>query len=473
MTNFDVRTAILIVGLLYLLLPSITWLVLARQRTLQVALWCGGGLMVGIGMILIGLSGSTSDWITFGLTNTLILLSHFARIQSLRLDLGIPWRTLSIVLAIVAISLVKLGIALGVQNAPARAQFSSLVGAVCTIYIAMLAWRIGRNEKSPSAKWIAIVYALVGLAFIVRLDSLLTNNSDGDVLTDGYSSVFLTLTLLLSSVVGHFGYVGLALDRSSRRELQAATDQARNDERHHLSATIAQLDRQRSMGQMSASLGHELNQPLTAILTNAQVAKRSLQAGLIDASKHMELLDKVIHSTQRASQIIERIRGYIRPSATQNIPVSLNLIVQEVMALVADDAKIHGVTIKLPPSKTPVWVTADPIQLSQIVLNVFRNAIEALVQSTRREILVTCDTGNGRTVLRIRDTGAGLTPEAMTQAGTPFFTTKPTGLGLGLSISRTIAEQHGGTLTLYNAPIENGGGTIVEIDLPSMPAVNS
>jgi len=472
-TSFDVRTAFLIVGLLYLLLPSITWLVLASQRSLQVALWCGGGLMVGIGMILVGLRGSAPAWMTVGLANTLILLSHFARIQSLRLDLGIPWRTRSMVLAIVAVNLVMLLIALGLHNAPLRSLFSSLVGTVCTVYVAVLAWRIGHQEQSPSARWIAIVYALVGLAFVIRLDLLLTRNGTGNVLTEGASSIFMTLTLLLSSVGGHFGYVGLALDRSTRRELQAAADQARNEERNHLSATIAQLDRQRSMGQMSASLGHELNQPLTAILTNAQVAKRSLQAGMLDASKHAELLDKVIHNTQRASQIIERIRGYIRPSATQNIPVSLNLIVQEVISLVTDDAQANGVIIKLSPSIPPVWVTGDPLQLSQIVLNVFRNAIEALMQSPLREIQVTCRTASGRTVLHIRDTGPGLTPEAVAKVGTPFFTTKPAGLGLGLSISRTIAEQHGGTLTIVNVPVEDGGGTTVELDLPSLPALNS
>jgi len=110
--------------------------------------------------------------------------------------------------------------------------------------------------------------------------------------------------------------------------------------------------------------------------------------------------------------------------------------------------------------------------LSQIVLNAFRNAIEALKQTTQREIQVSCRYSNERVILSIRDTGPGLTPEALDQAGTPFFTTKSTGLGMGISISRSIALQHGGTLKLTNADAQDGGGAIVELNLPALLEVN-
>jgi C4-dicarboxylate-specific signal transduction histidine kinase len=266
-------------------------------------------------------------------------------------------------------------------------------------------------------------------------------------------------------VIGHFGYVGLALDRAMRREPKSTTDRVREDERHSLRKQIAQLDRQRSLGELSASLGHELSQPLTAILTNAQVAKRGLTKGCLNALQHAEFLDKIVLNTQRASHIVERIRGFIRPSVARNVAVPLHQIVIEVAALVADEAHSRKVSVFLPSNAAPITVTGDPIQLSQIVLNVFRNAMEALLSVTPRVIQVTCHQAGGRAVLRIRDTGPGFALQTLVQVGTPFFTTKRTGLGLGLSISRSIAAQHGGTLTFSNDP---EGGAIIELNLPAL-----
>jgi len=269
--------------------------------------------------------------------------------------------------------------------------------------------------------------------------------------------MLLTLSVLLSAVVGHFGYVGLALDRSNRREILSAKEQARSEENLRLRAHIAQLDRQRSLDEMSAALGHELNQPLTAILSNAQVAKRGLALGRFQPSQLTDVLDKIIANTQRASQIIERTRGFIRPGTMRREPVDLVLVTSEVAALVDDEALSHKVTLYLPPAQSSLRVTADPIQLSQIILNVLRIAIQALDQVAQREIRVELVAEGARVLLRFRDSGPGFTPASLTRAGTPFFTTKADGLGMGLTISRSIAEQHGGTLTLANA---EGGGAV-------------
>lgn len=354
MITFDVRTAFLIIGLLYLLLPSITWVVLDGRRTPQVALWCGGGVLVGSGVTLVALRGDIPEWAALNLANTLIWVAHLARMQSLRLDLGVPWRIHYVIATVTAIALTSLGLDLGLHSVWLRAQFTSAVNATCTGYLALLAWRIWLEERSASAKWLAGVYALVGLAFLYRMYSLATSHSAiGDVLVEGNSAVFIAIALILSSAIGHFTYVGLALDRSIRRELNTTAEQIRNEERRSLSATIAQLDRQRSLGQMSASLAHELNQPLTATLVNAEVAKRSLQAGLLDTAKHTVFLEKIIHNTMRASQIIERIRSFIQPAAMKQESVNIAQIMQDVASMVANDSQSKGVVFKLPPFAPP------------------------------------------------------------------------------------------------------------------------
>lgn len=472
MTFFDVRTAFLILGLLYLLLPTISWIVLARQRSLQVALWCGGGLLVGTGTTLVGLHDSISEWAYITLATVMFRVSLLARIQSLRMDLGRPWRWRSMVLAEMAVFLTFIGIHYGLQDHVLRAQFNGSVMAGLLLHLAMLAWRIGRDEQSPSAKWISYVYGLVGTAMVFRVVSLTNGGNNVNILNEGFSAKLLVLSLLLSSVIGHFGYVGLALDRSMRRELKATADRVRDEENRRLGNQIAQLDRQRSLGELSASLGHEINQPLTAILTNAQVAKRGLQSGRFDTAQHMQFLDKIVHNTQRANQIIERIRDFIRPSITRSETVDLAMLVREVAKLVADEARTHKVYFVF-CDNAPVLVTGDSIQLSQIVLNAFRNAIEALKQQQKREIQVSCRYSDERAILRIRDTGPGLTPEVLDQVGTPFFTTKPNGLGMGISISRSIATQHGGILTLTNADATIGGGAVVELNLPALAEANA
>jgi C4-dicarboxylate-specific signal transduction histidine kinase len=183
---------------------------------------------------------------------------------------------------------------------------------------------------------------------------------------------------------------------------------------------------------------------------------------------HAELLERIVTNTKRASQIIDRIRSYIRPSVTLQVNADLHQIVMEVVALVADEACRCQVNIRVVPPQNPVKAMCDPLQISQIVLNVLRNSMDALMSVEHREIEVTYSVVSGWVTLHIRDTGPGIVTEILASVGTPFFTTKPTGLGLGISISRSIATQHGGKLTLRNADAHHGGGALVELALPAL-----
>jgi signal transduction histidine kinase len=469
MMAFDVRTAFMLVGLLYLLLPTVTWTLLTGWKSRQVSLWCSGGLLIGCSLLLVAMTGKFAEWATVSLAMLVYLISLFVYIQSLRLDLGIPWRKRWIAAAVIVIFLIFEWFHLGLQNFSLRVQFNFGVTAGLLLYLASLAWRIGREEQSLSAKWIACVYGLSAVTLLFRVFSVMGSDRVTNLLNEGLSSQLITLASLFSNVIGHFGYIGLALDRSMRRELKAAAELARDEEGRRLGKQIAHLDRQRAIGELAASLGHELNQPLTAILTNTQVAKRGIQSGRFDDTQLTEFLDKIVYNTWRARQIIERIRCFIRPSKSSSEPVNLNLIVFEVAELVVSEARSHNITFGFSPSIRVVQVSGDPIQLSQIVLNVFRNAIEALTLVQRREIHVSCICREGRAILSVCDTGPGIAPEAIGKVGKAFYTTKTNGLGLGLSISRSIASQYGGTLSITNANAEDGGGTRVELNLPALP----
>ena len=457
----------MIVGILYLFMPTFTWIVLAKQRTLQVTYWCLGGVLVGCGATLMALSGSVPGPMAFAVVATCWVSSHFLRVQSLRLDLGAPLRWQWMVPSAVTLIALVLGTRYGLGELVLSAQANSLIAALFYVYIAWLAYRISVNEHSRSAGWISWVYGLLGCSLFYRVYTLAISQPSPDVFLDKKETALIAITGLFSAVIGHFGYLGLALDRARRRELQAVANKVRDEERLRLGTQIAQLDRQRSVGELSASLGHELNQPLTAILTNAQVVQISLQKTPLDGQTIGLLTEKIIHNTKRAAQIIERIRAFIRPSVPSESKVDLNTLVHEVISLVADDLTSRQVTLHLHLASNALLVKSDFIHLSQVVLNLLRNAIDAVTTQTDGQITVTTARRYGKAVLWVRDNGIGLSAEAVAQAGEPFFTTKAQGLGVGLSISKSIAAQYDGTLTLINAPIGDRTGALAELKLPA------
>ena len=468
MMALDIRTAFVIIAWLYLTLPTFVWIVLAPQRKRAVRLWCGGGLLTGAGFLLVGLRGSIPDLASHETANLLLFVGTVSLIQALRLDLGIEWRRKHVVWAVLANFLAYLAIRHGVQDAGLRLRLFYVLYAVwigLIWHLAVLARRIAAVEKSDSARWIARVYFLVAAALVLRQWLVLSGSSKDPVLDAGLDMKIVSLMAVLASVVGHISYVGLMLDRSARRSIDAAAARARDDVNRRLGAQIAQLDRQRILGTMSASLGHELTQPLSAILLSAGSAQRGVLAGTVDAIKLTEFLDIIVDSTRRASNIIERIRSFIRPSELKREVLDLGRIVHEVMALIAEEAQSCHVAVSCELPSVPVHVAGDAIQFSQVVLNVLRNAVEALGGVTQRELHITVIHEQGRAIVRIRDTGPGLSSAALALAGTPFFTTKASGLGMGLSISREIIKQFKGTFFINNAAT---GGALVELAWPAL-----
>jgi PAS domain S-box-containing protein len=260
---------------------------------------------------------------------------------------------------------------------------------------------------------------------------------------------------------GEYEILGMTRDISQHQHQRRRVELEKQGRR--LEDQIVQLDRQRSLGQMSAALGHELNQPLTAILTNAQAMQRSLRTGRLDSTQTEEFLGRIIQNTRRTSDIIEKIRTYIRPNETAFVTLDLQTVLLDTLDLLVTETQQSRIVLKFLRSEHPVLVRGDLIQLSQVLLNTLRNAIEALQQVAQREIEIQISTQKAQVQLTITDTGPGLTQQDLEKVGTPFFTTKSNGLGLGLSISRNIMARFQGTLSIANAsPV----GVCVTVALP-------
>ncbi len=251
---------------------------------------------------------------------------------------------------------------------------------------------------------------------------------------------------------------------SHRKQLEVLLIKQMQDKTRQ-SQQIAHLDRQRSMGAIAATLGHELNQPLTVIMINAQGAKLSVNKGISTAAILEQYLDRIIFSAHHINQVTKKIGGFIRPSQLKLVPVDMVKIIYEAAGFLEMDFLTHNIQIHHVMESSSCWVLGDAIQLTQVMLNLYRNAVEVLKDQSQRDIFIVVAQQASLTSITLRDSGPGMSEEALQLIGSPFYTTKKGGLGLGLSISRTIIEQHKGEMVFTNAET---GGACFEIRLPTM-----
>jgi len=221
------------------------------------------------------------------------------------------------------------------------------------------------------------------------------------------------------------------------------------------------------MGQMGSTLAHELNQPLSAIVNYLKACHRLLQNQPAPLSRIQEAIEKAVAQADRAGQVIRRLREFTQKRETERRKENLNTVVQEAVGLALIGAQSAGVVshINLDPNVPPVFI--DNVQIQQVVLNLVRNAIEAMAQSKDRVLKIDTRDVNAEALIRVTDTGSGLAPDMADKLFKPFQTTKSTGMGIGLSICRSIIEAHGGRIWAEKNP---AGGTIFSFTLPPVDA---
>ena len=256
---------------------------------------------------------------------------------------------------------------------------------------------------------------------------------------------------------GGGGAAVVHFDVTARRQAEAAA-------MRHLSQ-IAHLDRVAGMGQLAASLAHELNQPLTAMLANAQAAKRLLARSEPDIEETRACLTDIISDDQRASEVIRRMRRLLTKTDFVNQPLALNSLVEDTIRLVANEALLHSVTIEFFPTPALPVVYGDAVQIQQVILNLLANAITAAANGgdPTRKVTVRTSVATATYVeTSVHDSGKGIAEADLDRIFQPFFTTKVGGLGMGLAISRTIIDAHGGRLIVEN---DSAGGATFRVHL--------
>ncbi len=461
---YHTPTAFFIIGLLYIFLPFVVWLALRHQASQTVWLWCLGGGIFAVGMLLIAARAHVPLWLTYTLANTLAWIGMWMQATALRHALQKEWKVKWLVRILIVWVLVFEYFRLVLESAPLRFVWATTMYVGAFFYIAYWARKISLKFNLANARWLSLVYVLAALILLARMIRVVLGLADPDAIAQGIDSILTVIIGLLISVVGSFIFLSIFLELAAKRGIAEAEKRVRQEEIARLAEQIAQLERQRTLGAMSYSFAHELSQPLTAILMDTQAIKTSLQSPEKNFKEIADSAAEVEKSATRTVELIERIRNFIRPTRGKRELVDMKILVRDVQSLLSHDIRRHNVKFEWAFDAADCLVHGDKIQLSQIILNVYRNALQAMADKSQRMICVTLACVEQRVILRVRDSGPGLNETMQDQVGHPFVTTKADGLGVGLSISTTIAEMHGGSLRITNA---TEGGALVELNLPA------
>ncbi|HET8539614.1 MAG TPA: ABC transporter substrate binding protein [Anaeromyxobacter sp.] len=238
--------------------------------------------------------------------------------------------------------------------------------------------------------------------------------------------------------------------------------------RENLTA-VARMNRVSALGELVASLAHEINSPLGAVLNNAEAAQRFLAAGSRDDAEVRSCLEDIVRDVTRADDVIRRIRGVLRRESWTPVPLDVAAVIRDALRLVGAEVRDRGVDVQLEVAPALPAVVGDEVQLVQVILNLLINALDAVAGAPgdRRRVRISAVEAGGAVAIRVEDWGHGV-PEAIAgRVFEPFFTTKPAGLGMGLAVTRSIVEAHRGTIAVARAP---GGGAAFEVRLPPAAA---
>ena len=256
----------------------------------------------------------------------------------------------------------------------------------------------------------------------------------------------------------HTGWMGSMMDVTEQRR----TREFARQQHERLQATSRLI----TMGEMASTLAHELNQPLTAISSYSSGCLNRLEDGDIDKPELVEIHRKITRQAQRAGEIIRRVHDFVRRSEPKRARLDLNAVTLEALALLEPDVRKRGMRVIRELAPGLPMVCADPLMVEQVIVNLLRNAMDAMADlpAPRRRVTIATAVEKGFITVRVADEGSGISDDTARQLFEPFFTTKSEGMGMGLNICRTIAELHHGRLT-YEP--RQSGGTIFSLSLPA------
>jgi PAS domain S-box-containing protein len=261
-------------------------------------------------------------------------------------------------------------------------------------------------------------------------------------------------------------YVGTSIDVTERKRADEERERLRQ-----VQADLAHLSRVTTMGELTASLAHEIRQPISAAVINAKTCLLWLGREEPDVAEACEAASRIVKDVTRAADIISRISSLFKKGALQRELVDVNELIREMIVLLRSEASRYSISIRTELAEGLPKVMADRVQLQQVLMNLMLNAIDAMKETTGGgELIIKLEAGAAQLLISVSDTGVGLPQEQGEKIFRAFFTTKDKGTGMGLPISRSIIESHGGLLWATGAP---GSGATFQFTLPATGAAHA
>jgi len=307
--------------------------------------------------------------------------------------------------------------------------------------------------------------------FVGRLIERVTRNRDNWevehrlLMPEGSVKYVHVVAHPLGNALGQLEYVGALMDVTAEKRSQEALHQAQ--------AELAHVTRVTTLGELTASIAHEVNQPLAAIITNGEASLRWLSNESPNLEEARGAVERMIRDGNRAGEVIQRLRALTQKTDPQNAPLDINDVINDVVGLVRREVLSHRVRLTLELGAVLNPILGDRVQLQQVIINLIVNSIEAMAAVTerRRELTLTArEQDRDYVLVAVQDSGVGIDPEQLDRVFNPFFTTKSDGMGMGLSICRSIIEAHGGELW---ASSNDGPGVTFQFTVPFVHVAES
>jgi PAS domain S-box-containing protein len=319
------------------------------------------------------------------------------------------------------------------------------------------------KDRTPLERFFDTIHPEDAAAVTAAIDEAIHSRADFDLRE--YRVCHPDGTIRFVRAIGHHNrsgemgyYVGITVDITERKKAEQEREKLRQ-----LEADLAHINRVNTMGELAAALAHEIKQPIAAAVANAGACLGFLQGERPDIVEAREAASGTIGSARRAAEIIDHVRSLFKKSFPQREPVEVNELIREVSLLLHSDIRRNSVNVRLQLAENLPEVAGDRVQLEQVLMNLMLNAIEAM-RDTGGDLTITSQpTDDGHLVVSVSDTGVGVPANKIDQIFDTFFTTKPQGTGMGLAISRSIVESHGGRLWTTS---DSGRGATFRFTLP-------
>lgn len=461
---FHIPTLYMTAGFLYILVSVAAWLMLKNQGAFAPTVWCVGGGVLGLGIILLGLRGMVMPWLSFMVGNSCLVIGNLLHVYSLRREINEPLSFRAMAFIYLLVMLPFLILLLVVQDDLLRFVWNMECLAALVGWTAWLGRVIAERENNKSAAWLAGVYLLLTVLMASRGLIALLGMAGADPVANNLASLWIIVGVVVSAVLGNVAVIGLYLERSSKRNLVLVKEQERQSFSVTLSEKVAEQYQRRSLDEMSSALAHELGQPVTGILIDNNMAQERIKELSIDDARLKGTLDSLDKHAQRARGIIGSIRNFSKVGDTHYEALDVRDILADVERLLAYAVREGKIRLEVRAPDRPIRVIGNRVLLSLVFLNACRNAMQANTLCRPAWVRVSFHERDGQICVLIEDDGPGFSSQALDHVGQAYFTTKDDGMGVGLALSRRIAEQHNGELQLHRTGTL--GGAAVELYLP-------